>query len=176
MQGIPCIAHCLLSLHSFPCSSQTARQHATTSTTSTAHMHFSFGVLSHHGFWHTSTTPHFQASSLGLPAFTEAFKICVQVAEDYVHEDAFYFPHNLDFRGRAYPMHPNLNHLGADLSRGLLQFADAKPLGPDGLRWLEISVSNITIYLWYWEWCHSCCNSSVYVAGLAHPGTYVICC
>ncbi len=38
-------------------------------------------------------------------------------------------------------MHPNLNHLGADLSRGLLQFADAKPLGPDGLRWLEISVS-----------------------------------
>lgn len=56
-------------------------------------------------------------------------------------EDGFYFPHNLDFRGRAYPMHPNLNHLGADLSRGLLQFADAKPLGPDGLRWLEISVS-----------------------------------
>lgn len=58
-----------------------------------------------------------------------------------MNEDGFYFPHNLDFRGRAYPMHPNLNHLGADLSRGLLQFADAKPLGPDGLRWLEISVS-----------------------------------
>lgn len=65
----------------------------------------------------------------------------VQVAVDYVNEDGFYFPHNLDFRGRAYPMHPNLNHLGADLSRGLLQFADAKPLGPDGLKWLEISVS-----------------------------------
>ncbi len=65
----------------------------------------------------------------------------LQVAESYLDQDAFYFPHNLDFRGRAYPMHPNLNHLGADLSRGLLQFADAKPLGPDGLRWLEISVS-----------------------------------
>ena len=65
----------------------------------------------------------------------------MQVAESYLNQDAFYFPHNLDFRGRAYPMHPNLNHLGADLSRGLLQFADAKPLGPDGLRWLEISVS-----------------------------------
>ena len=65
----------------------------------------------------------------------------MQVAESYLNQDAFYFPHNLDFRGRAYPMHPNLNHLGADLSRGLLQFADAKPLGSDGLRWLEISVS-----------------------------------
>lgn len=38
-------------------------------------------------------------------------------------------------------MHPNLNHLGADISRGLLQFADAKPLGKNGVRWLEISVS-----------------------------------
>lgn len=67
----------------------------------------------------------------------------LNVAESYLNQDAFYFPHNLDFRGRAYPMHPNLNHLGADLSRGLLQFADAKPLGPDGLRWLEISVANL---------------------------------
>lgn len=72
----------------------------------------------------------------------------LQVAEDYINEDGFYFPHNLDFRGRAYPMHPNLNHLGADLSRGLLQFADPKPLGSDGLRWLEISVSS------------PCCRSS----------------
>ncbi|KAL3133849.1 hypothetical protein ABBQ32_008318 [Trebouxia sp. C0010 RCD-2024] len=70
-----------------------------------------------------------------------AYKL--HVAVDYLNEDGFYFPHNLDFRGRAYPMHPNLNHLGADLSRGLLQFADAKPLGPDGLRWLEISVANL---------------------------------
>lgn len=78
-----------------------------------------------------------------LSAVIEVFVICVQVAEDYLNEDAFYFPHNLDFRGRAYPMHPSLNHLGADLSRGLLHFADAKPLGPDGLRWLEISVSKL---------------------------------
>ncbi len=52
-----------------------------------------------------------------------------------------YFPHNLDFRGRAYPMHPHLNHLGGDVNRGLLQFADAKPLGPSGLKWLKVSVS-----------------------------------
>ena len=60
----------------------------------------------------------------------------LQVAKDLRNEEAFYFPHNLDFRGRAYPMHPHLNHLGADNCRGLLMFADARPLGPHGLRWL----------------------------------------
>lgn len=58
-----------------------------------------------------------------------------------VDEPAIYFPHSMDFRGRAYPMHPHLNHLGDDVSRGLLQFADAKPLGPNGLLWLKVSVS-----------------------------------
>jgi len=47
-----------------------------------------------------------------------------------------YFPFNLDFRGRAYPVPPHLNHLGSDLSRGLLCFAERKPLGPKGLYWL----------------------------------------
>ena len=35
----------------------------------------------------------------------------------------FYFPHNLDFRGRAYPIPPHLNHMGSDVCRGLLKFA-----------------------------------------------------
>lgn len=62
----------------------------------------------------------------------------LQVAKDLRNEEAFYFPHNVDFRGRAYPMHPHLNHLGADSCRGLLMFADARPLGENGLRWLFI--------------------------------------
>ncbi|KAH7882208.1 hypothetical protein F5I97DRAFT_1939648 [Phlebopus sp. FC_14] len=57
--------------------------------------------------------------------------------------DSFYFPHNLDFRGRAYPIPPHLNHLGDDLSRGLLLFAEAKPLGERGLRWLKIHLANL---------------------------------
>jgi len=61
-----------------------------------------------------------------------------QVAREFAAEDAFYFPHNLDFRGRAYPMHPHLNHLGNDVCRGLLSFADARPLGRSGLGWLYV--------------------------------------
>ncbi|KAG0611165.1 hypothetical protein M758_7G120400 [Ceratodon purpureus] len=65
------------------------------------------------------------------------------VANKLRDEEAFYYPHNLDFRGRAYPMHPHLNHLGNDLCRGLLTFADGKPLGPHGLRWIKIQLANL---------------------------------
>lgn len=57
--------------------------------------------------------------------------------------DTFYLPHNIDFRGRAYPIPPLLNHIGDDLSRGLLMFAEAKPLGERGLQWLKIHLANL---------------------------------
>ncbi|CAN1795031.1 DNA-directed RNA polymerase 2, chloroplastic/mitochondrial [Linum perenne] len=65
------------------------------------------------------------------------------VARKMKDEEGFYYPHNLDFRGRAYPMHPHLNHLGSDLCRGILEFADGKPLGKSGLRWLKIHLANV---------------------------------
>ncbi|KAI3516812.1 hypothetical protein L1887_15864 [Cichorium endivia] len=65
------------------------------------------------------------------------------VARKMKDEEGFYYPHNLDFRGRAYPMHPYLNHLGSDLCRGVLEFADGRPLGESGLRWLKIHLANV---------------------------------
>lgn len=58
-------------------------------------------------------------------------------------EEGFYYPHNLDFRGRAYPMHPHLNHLSSDLCRGVLEFAEGRPLGKSGLHWLKIHLANL---------------------------------
>lgn len=66
-----------------------------------------------------------------------------QVARKIKDEEGYYFPHNLDFRGRAYPMHPYLNHLGSDLCRGILEFAEGRPLGKSGLRWLKIHLANL---------------------------------
>ena len=62
--------------------------------------------------------------------------ICSQVQAAEAHEqyETLYFPHSLDFRGRAYPLPPHLSHLGADVCRGLMRFADAKPLGDRGFR------------------------------------------
>ncbi len=67
----------------------------------------------------------------------------LNIARAFGRFDRFYFPHNVDFRGRAYPMHPHLNHLGSDMCRGLLQFADARPLGAHGLRWLYVQAANL---------------------------------
>ena len=58
-------------------------------------------------------------------------------------EQTFYFPHNIDFRGRAYPIPAYLNHMGADHVRGLLSFAKGKTLGESGLRWLKVHVANV---------------------------------
>ena len=66
----------------------------------------------------------------------------LQVAKDFMHA-AFFFPHNLDFRGRAYPIPPHLHHLGNDMCRGLLRFRDGKELGANGLYWLRLQVANL---------------------------------
>ncbi|KAK9697452.1 hypothetical protein RND81_08G038400 [Saponaria officinalis] len=67
----------------------------------------------------------------------------LSVAQKMKDEEGFYYPHNLDFRGRAYPMHPHLNHLSSDLCRGVLEFAEGRPLGKSGLRWLKIHLANV---------------------------------
>ena len=40
-------------------------------------------------------------------------------------------------------MPPYLTHIGNDMARGLLLFAEGKPLGQGGLRWLKIHLSNV---------------------------------
>ncbi|KAJ4001173.1 DNA/RNA polymerase [Lentinula boryana] len=69
----------------------------------------------------------------------------IEIARTFLG-DTIYFPHNVDFRGRAYPIPPHLNHIGNDLSRGLLIFAESKPLGERGLRWLQIHLANLYGY------------------------------
>jgi len=71
--------------------------------------------------------------------------IKLSIAEQFLH-DRIYFPHNLDFRGRAYPIPPNLSHIGSDLCRGILLFDEPKVLGADGFRWLKVHVANLWGY------------------------------
>jgi len=65
------------------------------------------------------------------------------VAEQYAKYDRIYFPHSLDFRGRVYPVSQWLHPQGSDSVKGLLEFADAKPIGKDqGPGWLAIHGAN----------------------------------
>ncbi|XP_030640261.1 DNA-directed RNA polymerase, mitochondrial [Chanos chanos] len=63
---------------------------------------------------------------------------------NHVRGEMFWFPHNMDFRGRTYPCPPYFNHLGSDVTRAVLVFAEGKPLGPRGLDWLKIHLVNLT--------------------------------
>lgn len=51
------------------------------------------------------------------------------IAEKFSVYESIYFPHTMDFRGRIYPAPMYLNPQGNSLAKGLLQFADGKPLG-----------------------------------------------
>lgn len=67
----------------------------------------------------------------------------VGLAEKFAHEDALYFPHDLDFRGRIYDIPHGLHPQGPDWSRGLLVFADGKPVrNKAAMRWLMIHGAN----------------------------------
>lgn len=65
-----------------------------------------------------------------------------EIARAYANE-TLYFPHSVDFRGRAYPMVPLFNHMAADPCRSLLVFAKGKELGESGLRWMKIHLANL---------------------------------
>jgi DNA-directed RNA polymerase, mitochondrial len=69
----------------------------------------------------------------------------MEIAKAYLDE-TFFLPHNIDFRGRAYPIPPYLNQMGADNCRGLLLFADGRELGEQGLKWIKIHLSNVFGY------------------------------
>lgn len=45
------------------------------------------------------------------------------VLADFYRDKVLYFPHDMDFRGRVYPISPYLNHMGDDINRCLLLFA-----------------------------------------------------
>ncbi len=59
-------------------------------------------------------------------------------------DKVIYFPHSLDFRGRAYPIPPHFNHLGSDIARSLIVLAEGRKLGKGGLDMLKIHLINLT--------------------------------
>lgn len=65
------------------------------------------------------------------------------VARKLADFPANYFPHDLDFRGRVYPIPQGGPHPQAgDIGRSLLEFTAGKPLGTAGARWLAIHLAN----------------------------------
>lgn len=72
---------------------------------------------------------------------TELYRL--SIANNY-RNDIIWFPHSLDFRGRAYPIPPHFSHIGNDIARSLILFAEKRPLGEKGLDMLKIHCINLT--------------------------------
>lgn len=66
----------------------------------------------------------------------------LNLAAKFAGFDAIWFPHTLDFRGRVYPLPAHLHPQGDDLARGLLMFADGKPITRAGIWWLKVHIAN----------------------------------
>ena len=66
----------------------------------------------------------------------------LKVSAAYADQDEFFFPQQLDYRGRMYPVAGDLQPQSDDVARGLLEFSTGKPLGEDGEEWLLIRLAN----------------------------------
>lgn len=67
----------------------------------------------------------------------------INTADTYAKYDRIYFPWNMDFRGRMYPI-PQFNPQGDDLCKGLLLFADVPPCqNTKDIEWLAITGANL---------------------------------
>src|ERR1041385_3118236 len=97
------------------------------------------------------------AGAAGLPFFklereeqrkglekTMAFRFVQSVR--LLADERFYFPWQVDHRGRAYPVPPTMNPQSDHIGRALIEFADGKPLGKRGVYWLQMHIANC-----YWK-------------------------
>lgn len=67
--------------------------------------------------------------------------INLRTAQRFEQYDKIYFPHNIDFRGRIYPI-PSFSPQGDELNKGLLLFAEPEPLENDeDIQWFFIAGS-----------------------------------
>lgn len=65
----------------------------------------------------------------------------IDTAREMSQFDKMYFPHNMCFRTRIYPIPSDLNMQASDLSKGLLRFRRATRLGPEGVYWMAFAVA-----------------------------------
>lgn len=87
--------------------------------------------------WKSERTATYEANARAVSKRL-AFSRMLWVAERFKDEEEFYFPHQMDFRGRVYAVPLFLNR-GDDASHGLLQFANSVPItNQEGADWLAI--------------------------------------
>lgn len=71
-------------------------------------------------------------------------KIALMTAERFAQYDRIFFPWNIDYRGRCYPIPTAISPQGDDIQKALLLFAEPTPLAAEGdTKWLAIHGANL---------------------------------
>lgn len=76
-----------------------------------------------------------------IVASAVSYHTVINEAKELAKYEAFYLPHNMDFRGRVYPI-PHFNHQREDYVSALFEFSDGVPIGESGGKWLSHSLSS----------------------------------
>ena len=69
--------------------------------------------------------------------------LALKVAEKFSTYDKIYFPWNIDYRGRCYPIPTALSPQGDDIQKSLLLFANPSSLNEGDDRWMAIHGANL---------------------------------
>ena len=70
--------------------------------------------------------------------------VALKTAERFAEYDSIYFPWNVDYRGRCYPIPTALSPQGDDIQKSLLLFAKGTPLASnEDTKWLKIHGANL---------------------------------
>lgn len=70
--------------------------------------------------------------------------MAIGTAKRFKDYERIYFPHNMDYRGRCYPIPTSLSPQGDDITKALLVFAEPAPCkNKDDWKWLAIHGANL---------------------------------
>lgn len=70
--------------------------------------------------------------------------MAISTARKFKDYERIYFPHNMDYRGRCYPIPTSLSPQGDDITKALLVFTEPSPCqNEDDWRWLAIHGANL---------------------------------
>src|SRR5439155_22721757 len=81
-----------------------------------------------------------------IKGLQKVMAIRLALAEQFADDPRIYFPQQLDYRGRGYPVPQLLNPQSDHIGRSPLEFSEGKPLGERGAYWLKIHMANS-----YWK-------------------------
>lgn len=72
------------------------------------------------------------------------FASCLRMAREYLPYPKLYFVYFCDSRGRVYPLTQGINPQGSDVQKGMLRFAQGKPLNtPEAVFWFLYNGANL---------------------------------